>query len=118
MKHLFVYGTLMRGERAAGMLADGIYKGEYVLDDYAMYDLGSFPGIIEEEGEKVIGEVFEIPDTIIPRLDCYEGEGDLYKRTVVSVKGEDPSIDKALAYVYLGKGKGSIIRTKWNELRK
>ena len=118
MKHLFVYGTLMRGERAAGMLADGTYKGEYILDNYAMYDLGSFPGIIEEEGEKVIGEVYEIPDAIIPRLDCYEGEGDLYKRTVVNVKGEESSIDNALAYVYLGNSKGNIIRTKWNEFRK
>ena len=52
MKNVFVYGTLMRGERAARMLSEGIYKGEYVLNDYAMYDLGPFPGIKEKPGEK------------------------------------------------------------------
>ncbi len=115
MRHLFVYGTLMRGERAAGMLADGTYKGEYVLDDYAMYDLGSFPGIKENPGEKVMGEVYEIPESIIPRLDSYEGEGCLYKRMVVRVSNEHSSLDGVYVYVYLGRAFGSVVRRKWNE---
>ncbi len=113
MKHVFVYGTLMQGERASGMLADGIYKGEFVLDDYAMYDLGPFPGIKEYPGEKVIGEVYEIPDSLIPRMDSYEGEGFLYKRVLVSVSNETASLD-AYVYVYLQSVSGEIIRTKWN----
>lgn len=107
----------MQGERASGMLADGIYKGEFVLDDYAMYDLGPFPGIKESPGEMVFGEVYEIPDCLIPKMDSYEGEGSLYKRVLVNVSNETVSLD-AYAYVYLQSVSGEIIRTKWNAHRK
>ncbi len=113
MVKIFVYGTLMRGEKAAQMLAEGNYIGDYVLNDYAMYDLGAFPGIREKAGEKVFGEVFEIPESLIPRLDSYEGEGYLYRRAAVSVENENSSLDNVLAYVYLGECEGKIVRRKW-----
>ncbi len=118
MKNIFVYGTLMRGERASGILGDCTYKGEYVLSDYALYDLGPFPGIKEQEGEEVIGEVYEIHDSVIPRMDHYEGEGELYKRTVVNVKNEKECIDDVYVYVYLGKVSGNIVRSKWSALNR
>ncbi len=114
MKHVFVYGTLMQGERASGMLADGTYKGEFALDDYALYDLGSFPGIKEQPGECVIGEVYEIPESVIPRMDSYEGEGSLYRRAVVSVRNEESHLDGVYVYVYLGQVSGNVVRHKWN----
>ena len=118
MKNVFVYGTLMRGERAARMLSEGIYKGEYVLNDYAMYELGPFPGIKKKPGERVIGEVFEVPDSVIPRLDSDEGEGDLYERTPVRVENENTSLEDVLVYVYLGSCQGEVVRTKWNAHRR
>ncbi len=114
MKHVFVYGTLMQGERAAGMLADGTYKGEFILDDYALYDLGPFPGIKEMPEECVIGEVYEIPESVIPRMDSYEGEGSLYKREAVSVRNDETVLDDVYVYVYLGQVSGSVVRHKWN----
>lgn len=118
MKRVFVYGTLMQGERASGILGDSIYKGEFALDDYAMYDLGPFPGIKEKPGEEVKGEVYEILDSVIPRMDSYEGEGELYKRTVVSVRNDCSRINEVYVYVYLGNVTGDVIRTKWNAYRK
>ncbi len=118
MKRVFVYGTLMKGERASGMLGDSTFKGEFVLDDYALYDLGPFPGIKEKPGEEVIGEVYEIQDTVIPNMDRYEGEGELYKRSVVSVRNESMSLDDVFVYVYLGDVSGDIVRSKWNTYRK
>ena len=118
MKNVFVYGTLMRGERAARMLSEGNYKGEYVLKDYAMYDLGPFPGIKEKPGEKVLGEVFEVSDSVIPQLDAYEGEGDLYKRIPVSVESDKQSLEDVLVYVYLGNCQGEVVRTKWNAYKR
>ncbi len=118
MKQVFVYGTLMQGERASGMLGDSVYKGEFVLDDYAMYDLGPFPGIKEKPGEEVIGEVYEIQDSVIPRMDSYEGEGELYKRAVVSVRNDRSRINDVYVYVYLGNVTGDVVRTKWNAYRK
>ena len=114
MKQVFVYGTLMRGEKAARMLSEGSYKGEYILNDYAMYDLGPFPGIKQKPGEKVVGEVFEVPDSVIPRLDSYEGEGDLYKRTSVSVENENTRLVEVFVYVYMGNCQGEVVRTRWN----
>ncbi len=55
---VFVYGTLMRGERANAYLQNADFEGEAALRDYAMYDLGSYPGIIVAAGEAVIGELF------------------------------------------------------------
>ena len=118
MSKVFVYGTLMQGERASGMLAGSTFKGEFVLDDYALYDLGPFPGIKEKLGEAVIGEVYDIQDSIIPRMDSYEGEGELYKRAVVSVRNEKTRIDDVFVYVYLGDVSGDVVRTKWNADRK
>ena len=44
---VFVYGTLKHNERANKMLVDSSYCGKFVLKDYAMHNLGSFPGIVE-----------------------------------------------------------------------
>ena len=97
------------------MLSEGEYKGDYVLSDYALYDLGPFPGIKEKEGESVFGEVFEIPDSLLRNLDSYEGEGELYKRTLVTVKNEKDIMDGVYVYVYLGSTAGNgCVRGKWS----
>ena len=114
MKRVFVYGTLMQGERASSMLKSGVYKGEYMLDGYATYDLGPFPAIKEEKGGIVTGELYEIPDTLIERLDAYESEGSLYKRATVSVKNEKNREDNVFVYVYMGSVNGSrCIKGRW-----
>ena len=82
---LFVYGTLMSGQSAHENLNESTYRGKYVLKDYAMFDLGSFPAIKSKTGETVIGEVYVISKDLIPDLDRYEGEGSLYSRQQVEV---------------------------------
>ena len=49
---VFVYGTLMRGQRAHHMLQDSEYAGVYSLQDYAMYHLGRYPGIVPTERQR------------------------------------------------------------------
>lgn len=80
---VFVYGTLRKGERANSLLQNSVYCGKYYLKDCAMYDLGSYPGIKNDKGEYVIGEVYLIDDETLKRLDSYEGEGSLYERKAV-----------------------------------
>lgn len=116
MKRVFVYGTLMRGERANGMLEDGEYKGDYVLEDYSTFDLGPFPGIKVEKGGKVFGELYEVPDSLIQKLDAYEGEGDLYERVFVTVRNEK-TVDNVNVYVYLGDVYGrQRVRGRWGSI--
>ncbi len=102
MKKVFVYGTLMSGERASDMLDRGSFLGEYTLNGYTTYDLGPFPGIKEDKEGEVLGELYDIPDSLIQSLDSYEGEGGLYKRTLVTVRNAQSVVNDVFVYVYLG----------------
>lgn len=111
---LFVYGTLMSNGGAESLLSGCEFIGKAVLYDYAMYDLGSFPGIISNKGEWVEGELYDIRSSDFVRLDRYEGEGDLYHREVVTVECASCS-QQAWAYIYLGEPEGRIMRKPWIE---
>ena len=97
---LFVYGTLMSGQRASGYLDGCTLLGRYTLPDFAMYDLGSYPGIVPQKGGSVIGEVYQIPAERLPELDAYEGEGNLYHRRTVTVIRRRAQDIKVQAYIY------------------
>lgn len=114
MKKVFVYGTLMSGQSAAGKLSGCPCLGVFRLADYAMYDLGAYPGIKMCQGENVIGELYEVDDEAINRLDMYECEGSLYTRTEVMVSREEEELD-TLVYVYNGDvGERKPVREAWN----
>lgn len=87
MKHrVFVYGTLMRNRpNHRYFLREQEYLGQAILNDYGLYDLGAYPGVVPESGEKVLGEVYEIDDSTLKRLDRLEGNGSLYSRKTVDV---------------------------------
>ena len=70
----FVYGTLMKGQRAEHLLADATYVGRCQLHDFAMYNLGRYPGIQPCAGEVVYGELYLIQDQMVKMLDEYEEE--------------------------------------------
>ena len=111
-KRVFVYGTLMRGQRAHKFLDGARYVGEYSLSGYLMYNCGSFPGIKKTDNGYVIGEVYEITDEFLPELDMYEGEGSLYEREIVWVKKGSESL-RAYVYVYRGEPSGCVMKGTW-----
>ncbi len=158
MEKIFVYGTLMQGQRAHDLLKDAHYISRAILRDYRMFSLNSFPGIQlskdasdslkerEEKTEKtdlhienmmtidtppctgdyVIGELYEVDEETVKRLDEYEGEGTLYDRKLVTV---DRYTDKYYedcpfifqkrhsAYAYVYKGDADNLKTipyMWN----
>ena len=112
---VFVYGTLMRGERADDLLRDADFAGDAVLRDYAMYDLGSYPGIAARKGEAVLGELYYVDDFTLKRLDEYESEGSLYHRITVQVKTFDGETADALAYLYAHRvDENRPVRSRWN----
>jgi gamma-glutamylcyclotransferase (GGCT)/AIG2-like uncharacterized protein YtfP len=95
---LFVYGTLMSGERMsladmAGMSVQFISNDSI---DGEMYNIGRFPGVKipdgiggTAEGGIVYGEVYRLlTPGLVARLDAYEGYPDLYdRRQVITGKG-------------------------------
>lgn len=102
--HIFVYGTLRRGERAdlsrsLPFLSEGSIQG-------SLYRGSSYPMAFHstDPEDRIIGEVFSIhsslEETILRRLDQYEGAvGDdpLYRREIVAVA---TPTDTVYAWVY------------------
>ncbi len=116
--NVFVYGTLMRGEGAHAYLSKAEFIGEYCLHDYAIYNLGWFPGIRRKTGSCVYGEVYTVDDRMLCEMDRYEGEGSLYHRTPVVVENKSGTVN-AVAYVYVREIHGDeIAGGKWNERKR
>ena len=78
---MFVYGTLRRGECRNSVMDAGQFVGKGLLRGFAMLDLGAFPGIVPSTGDGVVvGEVYEVGDALVRRLDKIEGVPHLYTR--------------------------------------
>jgi gamma-glutamylcyclotransferase (GGCT)/AIG2-like uncharacterized protein YtfP len=92
---VFVYGSLRRGEAAAGLLEDARFLGEHVTEPrFTMFDLGEYPAVIAQGTSSITGEVYEIDATLLARLDRYEEYPVVYTRQAVSTLWGD-------AWVYL-----------------
>lgn len=98
--NLFVYGTLQRGGVEHYRLQGAQFAGTAVLRDFALYELGWYPGILKEEGERVSGEAYLDVDPLFPDLDRFEGEGSLYTRRIIKVEMDDGEELEAYAYIY------------------
>jgi len=102
MIKVFVYGTLMRGEDNHDLfLSESKFIGYAELAGYGLYNVSSYPGIVPECNEKVKGEVYEVDQQTLARLDWLEDEGELYIRREVEV---DTSEGRLKAYAYIWNG--------------
>jgi gamma-glutamylcyclotransferase (GGCT)/AIG2-like uncharacterized protein YtfP len=88
---IFVYGTLCRGQFRNDVLKESEYLG-LALCKGVLKDVGSYPALIDGDGQ-VIGEVYRIdPDIVLPILDRIEGyfkndeNGSLYLRLDLPVR--------------------------------
>ncbi|WP_224998930.1 gamma-glutamylcyclotransferase [Cesiribacter sp. SM1] len=86
MHQLFVYGTLRKGGvshhllKGAAVLKEGVW-----LRGYSLYSAGWYPLAVNDKSGKIIGDVVELPDSIWPELDAYEGES--YDRLYLEEEG-------------------------------
>ena len=78
-RHVFVYGTLRRGEQRdiSLLMPAPRWVGQASVEG-VLYDLGDYPGLVlgsdQQPGqEKVMGEVYEISDVLERLLDEIEG---------------------------------------------
>ena len=98
---VFVYGTLLKGlSNHNSYLSEAKFYSEAVLSDYALYDLGAFPGIKMSIGDKVKGEIYTINPEILGRLNILEGEGSLYILKTVEVIAPDDTKVSVYTYEY------------------
>jgi gamma-glutamylcyclotransferase (GGCT)/AIG2-like uncharacterized protein YtfP len=99
-KHLvFVYGSLRRG--GAGAMSERFPASKFIARGKAsgtLYDLGAFPGLLNDKSKSfVIGDVFEVDDETLSKLDDFEATSNyLRKQVEVTFDG-----DNRLCWVYV-----------------
>lgn len=73
LRHVFVYGTLRRGEQRDinRLLPAPVWVGPGHVAG-ALYDLGSYPGLVLGTGGEVIGEVYQVGVALERLLDEIE----------------------------------------------
>lgn len=102
--YLFVYGTLMKDCcNHKAYLAEQRYVGQAVIEGYALYDLGYYPGIIPARGGMVRGELYKVDRDTLVAVDTLEGSGYLYDRVTVNAKSIDGRVFRAHTYVWKGQ---------------
>ena len=104
MNRLFIYGTLMPGLRLEAEMQGARFVGAAQVSG-RLVDVGRYPGFFPGEGF-VTGEVYEVDDGHLARLDVVEGvvPGDLtasqYCREVVMVLSGPLQGQQVQTYVY------------------
>ena len=123
--YLFVYGTLVRNSK---------HNSEFMLDkmEYVgtgkihgkMYDLGEYPGVIENNEKYVYGEIYRAHDLkILSAIDEYEGvdhiepQKGLYIRKITNAILDHGKEIQVFAYFYNKSIKNAkeIPSGKWNK---
>ena len=84
-KHLvFVYGTLRRG--GAGSMSIRFPNSKFIAEAKvtgSLYDLGAYPGMLLNESNSLVsGEVYEVDDEILKRLDDFEASSNYLRKQV------------------------------------
>lgn len=70
---LFVYGTLMKGERNHYYLKGCKFVGEAIIKNYELLEVHDYPGMVPSQNGKVRGEVYLIDNQTKKALDILEG---------------------------------------------
>lgn len=91
-KHLvFVYGSLRRG--GAGAMPIRFPNSKFIADakvSGCLYDLGAYPGLlIDESNSLVIGEVYEVDDELLKKLDDFEASSHYWRKQAEVSVGTD-----------------------------
>lgn len=110
---LFVYGSLLRGERHHGELSGVPFvRVARTIAAFTLYDLGEYPVLARGGHTAVAGEIYEVPEEGTSALDKFEGEG--YRRDTIELEGGD----RAEAYVLAGPlphGAIAIVSGSWRD---
>jgi len=102
---VFVYGTLKRGHGNNHVLGDSTFLGTGETVARCRLFNSGFP--VLRPGDKnhaelnrpVRGELFEVSEETLDRLDRLEGEGRMYFRFTKFIRLDDGKVVKAYAYV-------------------
>ena len=110
---LFIYGTLKRGMKNHSRLAGQIFLHVAQTKPlYCLLDLGPYPGLIadENQGRAVVGELWQVDESTLQKLDSFEGVPTLFQRRAVQI---DSFSGEVQSYYYVGKKRGFDCGSSW-----
>lgn len=103
---VFVYGSLRRGN--AGAMPVRFPEATYVSEGRvrgSLYDLGEYPGLVlDGEASFVTGEVYEVDDDTLNRLDKFELTSDYSRRQVEVEHG----LERTDCWIYVSERDGEF----------
>ncbi|MGE1038564.1 gamma-glutamylcyclotransferase family protein, partial [Bacillus cereus] len=91
MHHVFVYGTLRKEQSNAHFMQDAICIADEAWTYGKLFDTNEgYPAMTYSNEEKVYGEVYEVNDDVLQKLDKLEeytgnAESDLYDRITETI---------------------------------
>ncbi|MGN6105207.1 MAG: gamma-glutamylcyclotransferase [Kofleriaceae bacterium] len=78
---VFVYGTLLAGERNHRLLTSARFIGGAVtMPRFELRNLGSYPALVRGGGRTIAGEVYEVDAVTLKALDALERHPTFYRR--------------------------------------
>jgi gamma-glutamylcyclotransferase (GGCT)/AIG2-like uncharacterized protein YtfP len=96
LDHVFVYGTLLRGESNHRILAAAQFlRVARTRPEYHLHDLGPYPALVPGGTTAIVGEVYAIDAATLAALDRLEGHPSYYERVPITLA------DDAVAHAYL-----------------
>ena len=101
--HLFVYGTLKRGQPRNRFLTGQTFIAPAVTRPlYRMFNLGEYPALVRHaDGRAIQGELWDVDDACVRTLDRVEGcDLGFYVRTTVELSAPCDRLS-AETYLYL-----------------
>ena len=105
--HIFVYGTLKKEHSANNIIQKISHYVDKAKIHGIMYDLGRYPGILEDPKSYVYGEVYAMENKdALQSTDKYEGfdpkdlENSLFIRKITTAFCDDESQIPVFAYFY------------------
>jgi len=98
---VFVYGTLMKGNSDhEEFLSEARFAGYYVADGFQLFDFCIYPQIIQNEINKIKGEVYIIDSKMLAKLDILEEEAKLFTKKIINVTNDIDEVEEVYTYVY------------------
>lgn len=81
---VFVYGTLLRGERGAHLMGGAEWVGPAATAAaFTLHRVDGYPALAAGGATAIVGELYRVPAAVLVALDDYEGEG--YARVEVTL---------------------------------
>lgn len=115
---LFTYGSLMRGESNAHWMEGASWlRNTSTLPHYLLLDMGGYPALVDGGAQSVVGELYEVDDSLIARLDRLEGHPDYYLRTSISLECGATALTYVLQPQWVSEG-AIIHSADWRTFRR